>query len=408
MELTLADIKSGADTMMRAFEEFKSTNDARLKEIEKKGGADPLLDDKLGKINAKLDTFEALNAKLTKAEADAKAAKEALDGIETKLNRIRAPGDPRGDDPERKAFDGFLRRGVDKLAAEEVKVLRVSDDTAGGYLAPTEFVREIIKGEVEFSPMRPLVRVRQTTQKSAQIPRRTGTFAASWVAEIATRTESAGLTYGLHEVPNHELTAEVYISFAELEDAAFNMESEISMEITEQFGVAEGAAIVSGNGVGKPMGFLATASGVETTNSGAATAVTADAFLSVYYALKTAYARNATWVLNRATLGTTRKLKDGTGQYLWQPGLAQGVPNSINGAPYVEVPDMPNEGAGNKPVAFGDWRRGYILVDRINMAMLRDPYTLASVGQVKFVARRRLGGQVLLAEALRTMTCSAA
>lgn len=401
------DVKEAVTGLMTAFEEFKNTNDARLKEIEKKGGADPLLDDKLGKINAKLDQFEGLNAKLTKAEADAKAAKESLDAIETKLNRPGFGGgkEPGQADLERKAFDTFCRKGREALSADEIKVLRVSDDTAGGYLAPSEFVREIIKAEVEFSPMRPLVRVRQTTQKSAQIPRRTGTFSAGWVAEMGTRTESTGLTYGLHEVATHELTAEVYISFAELEDSAFNMESEISMEMTEQFGVAEGAAIVSGNGVGKPFGFMSD-SNVGTTNSGAATTVTADGLLSLFYAIKTAYSRNATWVLNRPTLGSIRKLKDSQNQYLWMPGLANGVPNTINGAPYVEVPDMPNEGAGTKPVAFGDWRRGYILVDRIAMAMMRDPYTLASVGQVKFVARRRLGGQVLLAEAIRTLTCS--
>jgi HK97 family phage major capsid protein len=402
------DIKEAVTGLMTAFEEFKSTNDARLKEVEKKGAADPLLDDKLARINGKLDQFEGLNAKLTKAEADAKAAKDSLDAIETKLNRPGFGGgkEPEVADLERKAFVNFVRKGADRMGADEIKVLRVSDDTAGGYLAPTEFVREIIKAEVEFSPMRPMVRVRQTGQKSAQIPRRTGTFTAQWVSEIQTRTETTGLTYGLHEVPTHEMTAEVYISFAELEDSAFNMEAEISAEMAEQFGVAEGLSIVSGNGIGKPFGFMSD-SNVGTTNSGAAATVTADGYLSLFYAIKTAYARNASFVMNRATLGSTRKLKDGNGQYLWMPGLASGVPNTINGAPYTEVPDMPSEGAGLKPVAFGDWRRGYILIDRINMTMMRDPYTLASVGQVKFVARRRLGGQVLLAEALRTMTCSA-
>lgn len=397
MDVTIADVARG-------FEEFKAANDARLKEIEKKGSADVVLVEKVDRINAALDAGERKNAELTKALLDAKAQ---IDAVEAKMNRpgIGGEKEPGERDVERKAFGSWLRKG-EKTDATEVKVLRVSDDTAGGYLAPMEYVREITKAAIEFSPARSLVRVRTTGQKAVQIPKRTGTFAAAWVSEIGTRSETTGLAYGMSEVPTHEMTAEVYISFAELEDAAFDMEAEIAMEMGEQFGVTEGTAVVTGNGVGKPWGFMSD-SNVSTTNSGAATTVTADGMLTLFHAIKTAYSRNGTWVFNRTTLGSIRKLKDGNGNYLWQMGIAQNQPNTINGAPYVELPDMADEAASAKPVAFGDFRRAYVLIDRLAMAMLRDPYTKASVGQVKFVARRRLGGQVVLAEAIRTLTCSA-
>jgi HK97 family phage major capsid protein len=417
------DLKTAVDGVMTAFEEFKTTNDARLKEIEKKGAADPLVTEKLGRIEQTLAGYEGVNQKLTLVEQQQKALTELtekMDRLETAMKRA-----PTGDTPEQKAgrvnlwaravVDAHVL-GVPNLSEDqrkcieavnaEYKSLSVSTDTAGGYLAPVEFVREIIKGETEITPFRSLVRVRQTAMKSVQIPKRTGQFAAQRVSEQGTRSETTGLAYGLEELPVTEIYALVDISNQMLEDSAFDMQSEISMEAVEQFSVKEGAEFVSGSGVGAPEGFLTNAN-VGTTNSGAATAVTGDGLITLKHAIKTAYSRNGTFLLNRTTLGSVRKLKDGQGQYIWQPGLAAGKPNTIDGDPYVETPDMPNEGAGLKPVAYGDWRRGYTWADRISMEMLRDPYTQATAGNVRFIVRKRSGGQVVLAEAIRTLTCSA-
>lgn len=431
----LKDVKKTVDSFMSAFEEFKSTNEQRIKEIEKKGVATPETLDKLAKIEKSLEAGEALSAKYTKLEAETKAAKEAaeerekeadelksrFDEMEQKLNRPRRGS---GDDAtEKKAAFNAWARGVvnaitlgvqnlpedqQKMLADvraEHKALSVNPDTAGGYLSPMDYVLEIIKGVTEISPVRQLVRVRQTINKSVQIPKRTGQFAAQWVSEQGTRSETTGLAYGLEEIPLHELYALIDISNQQLEDSAFDMEMEIREESSEQFALAEGTAVVSGNGVGKPEGWM-TNSDVATTVSGAATTVEADGMLTLKHAIKTAYARNASWALNRTTMGSVRKLKDGGGQYLWMPGIAMGKPNTIDGDPYVEVPDMPNEGAGLKPIAYGDFRRAYTMIDRIVMEMLRDPYTQATSGNVRFIFRRRLGGQVTLAEAIRTLTCS--
>ncbi len=415
-------VKEAVTPVMTAFEEFKATNDARLKEIEKKGAADTVITDKLAKIEADLSKAEDANQKLTLLDKQQKALDELqkqFDQVEVMLKRATGGGNQetkqnRVGDWARAVVTAHTM-GVANLAEDqrkllddirtEYKALSVVPDTAGGYLAPSEYVREIIKAETEISPVRSLVRVRQTAAKSVQIPKRTGQFAAVWVAEQGTKSETTGLTYGLEEIPTSELYALVDISNQMLEDSAFSMDGEISMEAAEQFAVAEGAAFVSGSGVGKPQGFLTNAN-VGTTNSGAATTITADGLLSLKYAIKSAYQASASWVMKRATISSVRKLKDGNGNYLWQPGLAQGRPNTLDGDPYVEVADMPSEGAGLKPVAYGDWRRAYTWIDRISMEMLRDPYTQATSGNVRFIVRKRVGGQVTLAEAIRVLVCS--
>ena len=414
--MEINELKGAVDAVGAAFEAFKSTNDARLAEIEKKGSADVVTRDKLDRIETSLSKYESLNQKLVQAELAAKNASETAADLAAKLNRMGSgKAAPEADEVKARANDwmravvrsiargdGALseseRKSLDGVAAE-MKSLSLSPDTLGGYLAPTEYVREIIKGVVEVTPFRSAARIRQTTQKAIQLPRRTGTFSAQWVQEQGTRSETTGLTYGMDEIPTHEMYALVDITNQMLEDAAFNMESEVRAEATEQFAKAEGAAFLSGSGVGRPFGFLNNAS-IATVNSGAAAALTADGLLSVYYSIKTDYARAALWMMNRSTIGQIRRLKDGDGEYLWAPGLAGGVPNTINGAPYVEAADMPDVGASAKPVAFGDFRRGYVIVDRIAMEMLRDPYTQATSGAVRMIFRRRVGGQVVLPEAI--------
>lgn len=429
MEPNITDaVKAAVSPVMTAFEEFKSTNDARLKEIEKKGSADTLIEEKLGKIESTLSNYETLNQRLTTAENAAKAAKEAADQIETAMSRLPNAKKSASDPIELKArVNNWARAvvnahavGVVNLSQDEQKILsdisaeakalNVGTDTAGGYLAPIEYVREIIKGVTEISPMRSLCSVRQTASKAIQIPKRTGQFSATWVSEVGTKTETTGLAYGLEEFTAHEIYALIDISNQMLEDSAFDMESEIRMEAEEQFAVAEGAAFVSGTGVGKPEGILQNADVGNTVSGTAATIADAtgqaNGLITLKHAIKSAYARNATWIMNRTTIGSVRKLKDADNNYIWMPGIALGRPNTIDGDPYVEMPDMPSEGAGTYPIAYGDFRRAYLVVDRIAMEMLRDPYTQATAGNLRFIVRRRIGGKVRLAEAIRKLKCS--
>jgi len=239
------------------------------------------------------------------------------------------------------------------------------------------------------------------------MPSRSATFSAAWVAEQGTRSETTGYTTQLEEIPTHEQYALVDISTQMLEDSVFNLEAEMQGEFAEQFAKNEGTAFVSGNSVGKPEGITVN-SNVGTTNSGAAAALTGDGLIDLVHAIKTEYGRNGTFVFNRTTLAEIRQLKDSAGQYVFQAGmmLTAGVPNTILGYPYVEMPDMPDVAASAKPVAFGDFSRGYMIVDRISMSVLRDPFTQATSGNVRYVARARVGGQVVLPEAIRLQNIS--
>lgn len=422
------EIKAAIQPVMTAFEAFKETNNARLAEIEKKGSADVLISDKLGKIEQTLSNYEGLNQRLTLAEQQAKSLKDLSERLEMTMSRLPADQRARKDGQEAKTFfnnwaTAVVRAnaiGVNNLSAEEQKVLKdvsneakvlnVSSDTTAGYLAPMEYVREIIKGVTLTSPARSIVRVRQTSAKAIQIPRRTGQFAAQRMGDNDTRSETTGLAYGLEELPCPEMYALIDISNQMLEDSAFDMEAEIRLEASEQFAVKEGAEFCTGTGVGMFEGILTNSSVGETVSGTAATIADstgqANGIVNLFYAIKTAYAQNGTFIMNRTVMGSVRRLKDGQNNYIWMPGIAQGQPNTILGAPYVEMPDMPNEAANSNPIVFGDFRRAYTMVDRIVMEMLRDPYTQATSGNIRFIFRRRVGGQVVLAEAIRKLKCS--
>ncbi|WP_420584910.1 phage major capsid protein [Ruegeria sp.] len=241
--------------------------------------------------------------------------------------------------------------------------------------------------------------------------KRTGQFAARRVHEMGTKSETEGLTYGLEELVAPEMYALIDITNDMLEDSAFDIAEEVDFEATEQFAVKEGQEFVSGSGVGELEGILVNAK-VSENNSGSAATVAdangqADGLLTLKHDLKSSYARNANWLMNRKTIGSVRKLKDGNNNYIWMPGIATGAPNTIDGDPYMEFPDMPNEGAGAYPIAYGDFRRGYTMLDRITMELLRDPYTQATGGMVRFMFRKRTGGKVTLAEAFRKLKCAA-
>jgi HK97 family phage major capsid protein len=435
-EVTIAELKKSHEELMTAFEEHKKTADARIAAVKaERGTAD--FDEKLEKLGEVMNHADRSRREWQKQQ-DALEAKRAADELawktlqaetdrkmEARINRaaLGLGGGVIGEElgrslVEQKAYDRFLRKGAEMLSADERKVLTVANDTTGGYLAPPTYEQSIVKAIVLVSPFRGIVTTQQIGTGELLQPKRTQTAAAQWVSEIGTRSETQNPAWGLMKIPVHELMAEARISMANLEDSAFNLEAEITQEFAEQFGVSEGAAVASGNGVNKPLGFLDanaagpgvpiayTISGSTATIAGAS-GVEGDGLINLFHAVKTGYAANGRWVLNRASLGKVRLLKDTNGRFLWDPGLGLGAaPPTILGAPYTEMPDMPNEGAGAFPIAFGDWKRAYKLVDRIDMSIVRDPYTIANVGQVKFFARRRTGGQVVLGEAIRLLKCS--
>lgn len=401
LKKALADLgmthKEAVDAQAKALAAFREESEKNDK------ARDAANDEKLAKINEELAKFEVLNEAIQKAEAREKEFQDSLDRIEAKMNRPGAGSEDADAEVRAKAFEAFARQGVSALTGDYQNVLQVSDDNSAGRLATPEFVMSILKEVEEYSPIRGLVTVRTTGSRSVQIPKRTGLPQAVWVGETQTRPDTEGLSYGMLEIPVHEATMAVPISNQMLEDSDFDIMNEIREGTAHGFAKQEAAAIVMGDKDGKPEGFL-NAAGTVAKTSGVVNGITADDLISLKYGIKTAYATNGSYILNRPTLERVRKMKDGNGQYLWASGLAAGRASTIDGEPYAEMPDMPNVGTGLKPVAFGDWKRGYILVDRVAMSMLRDDYTRAGNGQVLFRWRRRLGGAVSIAEAIAVLT----
>lgn len=343
----------------------------------------------------------ALTGKMDAFGTELKKVNDKVDAEVAKRNRPGAEHKNETEKIERKAFEIFLRKGGEALSSDEVKTLRISDDTAGGYLAEEDFVAEVDKNIVQYSPIRQAARVGQTASSAVIIPRRTGSPTTTWVGETETRTETES-AYGQAEIPIDEMACYIDVSNKLLEDAAVDVSAEVAFDIAEEFGRAEGAAFVSGNGVKKPLGFMSDTN-LSYTPGTDASLIKADGLIDLFYAIKPFYRQRGVFMMNGSTLAAIRKLKDGQGQYLWQPGLAAGQPETILGRPAIEAVDMPDIAGNAYPVAFGDFSTGFRIYDRISLSLIRDPYTQATSGLTRFHARRRVGARVVRAEAIRKL-----
>ena len=347
-----------------------------------------------------VDEMKGTITALEKRIADQTARADLL---EARLNRPGGVTDGRTDDTEQKAFDTYLRFGTDRMGADEVKTLRVSNDTQGGFLSSPQFETEFTKDLVEFSPIREAARVRPTGQGSVVTPKRTGITNAQWTGELEESSASEP-SFGMLEITVMEMTTYTDISLKLLEDADADIEAELREALSEDFGQKEGLAFVSGTGVKQPEGLL-TNTDISSTVNGHATNLQADAFITLMYELPTAYRNRGSWLMNGTTLGAIRKLKDGQNNYLWQPSFQAGQPETILGRPVIEAVDMPDVASGTYPVLFGDFA-GYRIYDRVGLTLLRDPFTRATKGLVRFHARRRVGGAVAQAARFRKLHMS--
>lgn len=397
--------KDAVETVMHAFQEFKNANDENIKQ------RDVLLDAKLDNITKVLNKHEDSNQKLVLAEQQAKAMQEQLDRVEELLNR---PGNGLTKDDGNKiigAFDRIMRKPVNERQSADVEIVnkytnsivKGNDESAGYLLAPPEMEREIIKNVIEMTPMRALATVRSIGSGSLKQPKKTASGSASRIGEIATRTNTGDPTYGMLEIQAPEMFARIAISQQMLEDSGYDLMAELREDASEQFAVKEGLEYISGlNAANQGEGVL-TNEDIDYTPGTHASLIKPDGIIDLIYGIKTAYSRNAVLGMNRLTLGEIRKLKDTTNQYLWVPGIATASPNTIGGAPYVEMPDMPDIAANAFPVIYGDFRRGYKIVDRVGISFQADFMTEADNGLVIFRGRKRSGSAVVLPEAIRKL-----
>lgn len=377
-----------------AFEEFKRTNNQRLADIEKRGTADGLLDGKLDRLNAVLD-----------------GQKSALDRALAEKSRPHLDGQSGPIDAYKDAFAAYVKRG-------EEKALSVGSNVDGGYVVPAETETQIARMLTSVSPIRAIAGIRQV---SASVYKRaisvTGP-ATGWVGETAARPMTNSQTLAELSYPTMELYAMPAATSAFLDDAAVDVGQWIADEVNSAFAAQETTAFVSGDGTNKPKGFLASTSVAEANWSwgnlgyiatGAAGALPAtnasDVLIDLVYALKAGYRQNANWVMNRKTQGALRKLKDADGNYLWQPALTADGKARFMGFELVEAEDMPNIAANALSVAFGDFKRGYLIVDRQGVSVLRDPFS--SKPYVLFYTTKRVGGGVADYDAIKLLKFAA-
>jgi HK97 family phage major capsid protein len=397
--MTAEDFQKAQDETVRLIKELRD-------EVDKKS-KDPLSQEAIDKMNARLDQLDEGSQEITKknlelakkADEEQAESKERIDELEKKLLRFQAGGgDPSEARAEIKALTSFVTKGREGISPDEAKYLRTDVDTEGGYLAPNEYVAEIIKSITEISPVRSVARIRRTSSKAIEVPVRTGKPNGGWVGEGESIGDSNS-TYGMLEIPANKLKAITIVTVEQLNDAAFAMETEIDNDIIEELAQIEGAAFVNGDAHKKPRGIMVHPD-IASINSGLANAITADSLIDITSELKDGYM--GSYMFNRRTLGEIRKLKDGQGQYLFQAGnLAAGMPNTINGFQYISAIDMPDIAANALPVAFGDFARGYTIVDNVNMTFTRDPYTLADQDKVRIIVFKRTGGDVTQPEAIK-------
>lgn len=280
-----------------------------------------------------------------------------------------------------------------------VDALQIGTDTEGGYLVPDEFERTLVSGLSENNIMRTIAHVIQTTSGDRKIPVVASHGSASWVDEEGAYNESDE-AFGQVSIGAHKLGTMIKVSEELLNDSIFDIQSYLADQFARRIGNAEEEAFINGNGVSKPTGFLVNAEvGVTATE---ATGFTADELIDLYHSLSVAYRGKAVWMLNDSTIQFIRKLKDNNGQYLWQPGLVAGAPDTILGRPVMVSRYMPSIAADAKAIAFGDFSY-YWIADRQGRSFRRLDELFAPTGQVGFRGSQRVDGKLILPEAVKVL-----
>jgi HK97 family phage major capsid protein len=384
---------------MQTFETFKQDNDKRLSEMDRKFGGDVLADEKVDRISKALDE-----------------QKKMLDQLTLKAQRPRLSRNEMVEPSEHKqAFEAYVRHGDDRLLrAIDTKAMSYGSGQDGGYLVPNETEAEIGRRLSTLSPIRSISTVRQVSSAVLKKPFSISGPQVGWVAETAARPQTNTNTLAELTFPTAELYAMPAATPMLLDDAIVDLDQWIASEVEIAFAEQEGNAFILGNGTAKPRGFLDYTKVAETSwtwgnigyvptgVSGALPASTpSDILIDLVYALKSGYRQNASWVMNRKTQASLRKLKDADGNYLWQPPAAVGQKAMLMGFQVVEAEDMPDAGANTTPIAFGDFARGYLVVDRQGVRVLRDPYSAKP--HVLFYTTKRVGGGVQDYDAIKLL-----
>lgn len=400
------EIRELIEQQGKAFEEFRKSNDERLAAIEK--------DEARSELEAKTDR---INDELGRLSA-------AVDELAKKANRPGAPG-AEGDEAlqaeHKSAWLKWVRKGDDAgLADIERKAMNVGTPADGGYAVPIQQDRDIMRLLTDLSPMRQVCRVMTVGTEDYRKLVNLGGTASGWVGETDARPATAGPTLAQLKPSFGELYANPEVTQKALDDIFFDVEGELSQDISESFAVLEGKSFLSGTGTNQPVGLLTAKTSAEADSARAfgtvqhiATGVAdnfpakdpADILIDLIYSMKAGYRTGAQFMVNSMTLATMRKWKDGQGNYIWQPAMQNGQPGSIFGYGYVTNEDMPSAGAGAIPVVFANFQQAYTIFDRVGIRSLRDPYTNKPF--VGFYTTKRVGSMIANTQAVKFLKCAA-
>ena len=441
----IEEVKATCEKIGRAFEEFKTENNKLIA----KGVKDALADTKLANLSQAIDdltgTKEGLEKRI-KAEAelreelerkvnllkvagasDEKEAKALLDWNRQVKSVARARGLP---DPQdltvedyklyKRAQGIYLRKGLDALSAEERKAMIVGSDVDGGHFVTPDLGGRIVARVYELSPIRAIASVQPIGSDALEGIEDLGEADAGWVGEVGTRSDTTTPQIGKYRIEAHEMYAQPKASQKLLDDSSVDIEAWLGGKVADKFARVEGTAFITGNGVGKPRGFASyttaatadatrawgTIEHVKTGANGAFHTTQADPLFDLLGAFKQHFLNGANWVTRRTVIAAIRKFKTTTTlEYIWQPGLQAGQPDRLLGYPIVMAEDMPAIATGSLSMAFGNFKEGYQIVDRLGVRVLRDPFT--DKPYVKFYTIRRTGGQVVNFEAIKFIQFSA-
>ena len=402
------ELKKLIEALGRAFEEFKAENDKRIKEIEN-GRHDPVLAEKVEKINAELSAMSQV--------------KKQLEVLETAVAQGQFPGGGSAavdvaKKAHKAAFDKWFRKGTGEAELKDLQIQASAStlsDPDGGFTVPEEVETAIDRVAQTVSAMRRISTVRSISTDTYKKLVNQGGATSGWVGEKGARTETGTPTLAEIAINTKELYAMPYATQQLLDDSRVDIAAWLADEVAIEFNEEESEAFISGSGVEQPNGIAAYTMVANASyawgkvgyiaGGHASLLNNADKLIDLQHALKSVYRNGAVWLMADSTLNAIRKLKDGEGNYLWRPGLAENAPDTLLGKP-IEIDDNVDAIGLNKyPIFFGNFKRAYLIVDRLGTRVLRDPFTAKPY--VAFYTTKRVGGGIVMYEAIKALKIAA-
>lgn len=406
----MEELKKLIEAMGRAFEEFKAENDKRIKAMEKNGSVDAVLAEKIERINADLSAMSTMKKQLEAIETVVARSGNQYGGGSSALDKAKAE--------YKTAFNAWFRKGANPDALKDLAIQASAStlsDPDGGFTVPEEVDAAIDRVALTVSAMRRICTVKSISTDTYKKLVSQGGVTSGWVGEKGARAETDTPSLAEIAINTKEVYAMPYATQALLDDSRVDIGAWLADEVSIEFNEEESDAFINGDGVAEPKGIAAYTFALNSAYawgkvgyiaSGHASLLNnTDKLIDLQHALKSVYRNGALFLMADSTVGAIRKLKDGDGNYVWRPGLAEGAPDTLLSKP-IEIDDNVDAIAANKyAVFYGNFKRAYLIVDRLGTRVLRDPYTAKPY--VAFYTTKRVGGGIVMYEAIKALKIAA-